>query len=105
MKKTIDFTDDIINGDFLEYKSTSFDKIIMNPPFSKNQDVKHILHAYSLLKKWWRIVSVASSMIQHKTTKLHDQLRALNPEFIEVEEWAFKESGTMVNTVVVVINK
>ena len=32
-------------ADFME-----FDKIVMNPPFEKKQDVKHILRAYSLLK-------------------------------------------------------
>lgn len=98
-------TDDINFENFLEYKSTSFDKIIMNPPFSKNQDVKHILHAYSLLKKWGRIVSVASSSIQHKRTALHEELAHLHPQYIEINEWAFKESGTMVNTVLVIINK
>ena len=96
---------EFINMDFMEYNEKKFQRIIANPPFSKNQDVKHILHMYELLEKWGRIVSIASSGIQHKETKLHEQLRALNPEFIEVPEGAFKESWTMVNTVIVVINK
>lgn len=94
-----------IKKDFLEYDTQKFDKIIMNPPFSKNQDVKHILHAYSLLEEWWRIVAVASSMIAHKDTKYHKELMALNPEFQEMEEWSFKESWTMVNTCIVILNK
>lgn len=81
------------------------EKIIMNPPFSKSQDVKHILKAYTHLREWWRIVSVASSSIQTREWKLYDELRALNPEFIELPEWSFKEIWTMVNTVIVVINK
>lgn len=80
-------------------------KIIMNPPFSKSQDVKHILEAYKYLRDWWRIVAVASSSIQNREGKLYDELRALNPEFIELPGWSFKESGTMVNSVIVVINK
>jgi len=67
LKENINFTDNINNEDFLEYKSTSFDKIIANPPFSKSQDVKHILHMYNLLKKWWRIVSIASSGVKYRT--------------------------------------
>lgn len=95
-----------INIDFLEYKNSwYYTKIIANPPFSKNQDVKHILHMYDLLAEWWRIVSIASSMIEHKETKYHKELMKLNPEFIKVEEWAFKDSWTMVSTVIVVINK
>lgn len=95
----------IINMDFLDYNDETFDKIIANPPFSKSQDVKHILHMYELLNEWWRIVSVASSSIQTREGKLYDELRALNPEFIELPHWVFKESWTMVNSVIVVINK
>ena len=95
----------VINMDFLDYNDENFDKIIANPPFSKSQDVKHILHMYELLNEWWRIVSVASSSIQTREGKLYDELRALNPEFIELPEWSFKESWTMVNSVIVIINK
>ena len=35
--------------DFLEFVGHKFDIIIMNPPFTKSQDIKHIMHAYSLL--------------------------------------------------------
>lgn len=93
-----------VHSDFLEYNAM-YDKIIMNPPFSKNQDVKHILHAYECLNDWGRLVSIASSSIQTKETKLHKELMELDPEFIEVDDWAFKESWTMVNTFIVIINK
>jgi 16S rRNA G1207 methylase RsmC len=43
--------DNVSQEDFLKFKDMHFDKIIMNPPFSKNQDIKHILHAYSLLEE------------------------------------------------------
>lgn len=93
-------------SDFMDmWTDIKFNKIIANPPFSKNQDVKHILHMYDLLEEWWRLVSIASNMIQHKTTNLHKQLMDLNPKFIPVEEWAFKNSWTMVSSVIVVIDK
>jgi 16S rRNA G1207 methylase RsmC len=41
-----------MNTDFLSLDERSFDKIIANPPFSKSQDVKHILHMYELLADW-----------------------------------------------------
>lgn len=93
-----------INSDFLTHK-WEYDKIVMNPPFAKSQDVKHILHAYSLLSPGWILVSVASSSIQTRSGTLYDELKSLNPEFIELPEWSFKESGTMVNTVIVKITK
>ena len=96
---------DVRKWDFMKLEWLLFDKIIMNPPFTKSQDVKHILHAYSLLKDWWRIVSIASSSIQTREWKLYEEFNKLDPEFIEVEEGTFKESWTMVNSVIVVINK
>ena len=92
--------------DFLEFTPNfKYSKIIANPPFSKSQDVKHILYMYELLDEWGRIVSIASSSIQTREWKLYDELRALNPEFIELPDGSFKESGTLVNTVIVLINK
>lgn len=96
----------VYEWDFLNYTPEfRFNKIIANPPFSKSQDVKHILHMYKLLSEWWRIVSIASSSIKTREWKLYDELKNLNPEFIELPEWSFKESWTLVNTVIVVINK
>ena len=96
----------VLNSDFLNiWKEHTADKFVWNPPFSKSQDVKHILHMYELLNEWWRIVSIASSSIQTREWKLYDELKALNPEFIELPKWSFKESWTMVNSVIVVINK
>lgn len=96
----------IFNIDFMEYIAEPVaNKIVMNPPFTKSQDVKHILKAYKNLCEWWRLVSIASRSIQTRQGKLYNELRELNPEFIEIEEWAFKESWTMVNSVIVVLNK
>lgn len=95
----------ITKMDFLWFTTGSYDKIIMNPPFAKSQDVKHILHAYSLLSKGWRIVAIASASVKSREWKLYDELRSLNPEIIDIDAWAFKASGTMVNTVIVILNK
>jgi len=94
-----------INCDFLQFKWEWWDKIIMNPPFSKSQDVKHILHAYNMLEKWWILVSVASASITTRSGSLYDELRSLNPEIIQLPEWSFKESGTIVNTVIIKLTK
>lgn len=96
-----------IKNDFLQesFWWLKIDKFVWNPPFNKSQDVKHILHMYELLNKWWRVVSVASSSIQTRQGKLYDELKALNPEFIDLDKWSFKESGTMVNSCIVILNK
>lgn len=97
--------DNLYIQDFLAFHKKNFNKIVMNPPFSKSQDVKHILHAYSLLAENGILVSIASSSIKTRTGILYEELKELNPEFIDLPEWSFKESGTMVNTVIVRLKK
>jgi hypothetical protein len=60
---------------------------------------------HELLSEWGRLVSVASASIKTREWKLYDELRSLNPEYYDIPDGSFKESGTMVNTVIVVVNK
>jgi phospholipid N-methyltransferase len=54
----------IIQADFLslnaEYWGFAFDRIIMNPPFDHGLDIKHILHARSLLAPSGRLVAICA---------------------------------------------
>jgi len=86
-----------------------YDKIIANPPFSKNQDIDHIKEMYSYLEKGGRLVSVASKHWQissnKKETEFRDWLDEVGAEIHGIESGAFKESGTMISSCVIVINK
>ena len=88
----------------------SFDYIVANPPFTKNQDIMHIKKMYECLKPGGSLVSMASPGFTFKTDKQSREFK----EWFEgevygwtekVERGAFKESGTMVETVIVVIDK
>ena len=46
-------------ADFLSHQG-SYNRILMNPPFEKGQDIEHVRHAYSLLAAGGRLVSVMS---------------------------------------------
>ncbi len=50
---------DIADSDFMEHEG-KYDRIIMNPPFEKGQDIDHVMHAYSLLNPGGRIVAIMS---------------------------------------------
>ena len=50
----------LIGDDFLLNNRKKYSKIIANPPFSKNQDIDHILEMYNCLKTEGRLVSIAS---------------------------------------------
>jgi len=86
-----------------------FDRIIMNPPFTKGQDAEHVFHAYSkCLENGGRLVSVMSGSIKFNQQKKYQKVRELiekNGEIIDLPEFSFKESGTNVNTVIVILNK
>ena len=46
-------------ADFLEHYEC-YDRIVMNPPFENGQEMRHVQHAYSLLRSNGRLVSVMS---------------------------------------------
>lgn len=99
----------VIGNDFLEAdEPEGFDKIIANPPFSKNQDIDHIEKMWSVLRPGGRIVSVASKHWQLSKNKKEKQFREFvekNGHVQEIESGAFKDSGTMVASCVIVLDK
>jgi phospholipid N-methyltransferase len=86
-----------------------FDKIIANPPFSKNQDIKHIRLMWDCLKIGGRIVTIASKHWQYSSNKTEvsfkNWLNDINAEIIDIPEGAFKESGTNIYTCLLIIDK
>lgn len=94
--------------DFLDVKPFDvFDRVVMNPPFGRQADIKHVSHALKFLKPGGLLVSVMASSVTFRSNKLTTDFRQLIEErgghIEELPEGAFKSSGTMVNTVIVVI--
>ena len=107
-------TANLMDIDFLNLESavalsTKFTKIIANPPFSKNQDIDHIYQMYKCLKTGGRIVTVASKHWQNSSNKKEKEFRGwlseLDAEIHEIKAGAFKSSGTMISSVVIIIDK
>ena len=102
---------DVFYRDFLEVNSDDItaDRIVMNPPFSKQQDIDHVLKAYDLLNPGGILVSVMSNAHTFRTNKKSEEFREFlanaGAETYKVPEGTFKESGTMVNTVIVKLRK
>ena len=100
----------VLNIDFLEYETKEkFNKIIMNPPFSKQQDIDHIMHAFELLANGGTLVAICSAspfFRENKKSKIFRRfLHCVNAEVEELPEGTFKESGTMVKTRLIIIKK
>lgn len=100
----------LIKGDFLQnnFKDGLFDFILANPPFTKNQDIDHVNEMYRVLASGGRMVSIMSTSWTFGNQKKQTNFR----EWVEEEatiykngQGSFKSSGTMVNSVMVVIDK
>lgn len=99
----------VINEDFMDIDLGLYSNIIMNPPFSKNQDIKHILKAYSLLSDNGILVGIVGSGAIDNSREINKAFRKFlkenNAEVIDLESGRFKQSGTMVESKIVKIVK
>lgn len=98
----------VIHNDFLTFTpAKDYDVIVMNPPFSKGQDIAHITKAIHIAKKC--VIAIASGAVLFKTDSKTQAFRQLISQYggtIEpLPAESFKESGTMVNTVLIKIFK
>lgn len=100
-------------GDFLEWKPDyEYDAVLMNPPFSVDGDrlayITHIEHAWSLLREGGELVSITPTAWQFRSDKRSRDFMAMVGEYgdsDEIEEGAFKESGTTIATRLVWMRK
>ncbi len=85
------------------------DRIIMNPPFSGQRDIKHVMMAYHLLKKGGVLVAIMSENALYYNTETTKKFKAFlkrHNGYVEtVPPRSFKESGTTIETVIVKIRK
>jgi predicted RNA methylase len=95
-------------GDFLASTPTeTFDRVVMNPPFAKQADIRHVLHAYRFLIPGGRLVAIMSNSVMFRdnklTTEFRDFVTAHGGTMKALPEGSFKSSGTGVNTCIVTI--
>lgn len=86
--------------------NTKFDRILMNPPFEAQSDISHVTTAFSLLADGGVLVAIMSSGVMFrenkKTTAFRENILDKYAVLIENNpEGSFKESGTMINTVMI----
>lgn len=99
---------DLVVGDFLVQEPVmKYDRVVSNPPFSKQADIHHVNHALKFLKPDGLLVSVMAAGILFRENRLTNEFRDLinsrHGSIEEIEDGAFKSSGTMVRTVIVTI--
>lgn len=94
-----------INGTF----EMEFDRIVMNPPFARQADVDHVLHAWKFLAPGGRLVAIMSTSWTFRSNKKSVDFRQwlddVGGEIHANPENSFKVSGTGVKTVTIVVDK
>jgi predicted RNA methylase len=85
-----------------------FDKVVMNPPFDGGRDIDHVTHALQFLKPGGRLVSVMAAGVEFREDRKTADFRAMvarwGGRFYDLPPESFAESGTRVNTCIVVID-
>lgn len=99
-----------IGDDFLQAdESIKYDRIVANPPFSKNQDIDHVKKMYNLLNQNGKMVVITSNhwldSMNKKEMEFRRWLKEVDYSSIKVDRGRFKSSGTMVETNILVIDK
>lgn len=86
----------ILDTDFLECGENldTWDRIIMNPPFVNGADIKHIKHAFGMLRPGGRLVAICAGGPRQEAA-----LKPLSDSWEPLPSGTFEESGTGVNTV------
>lgn len=106
---------EVVGKDFMKDVSEgkSYDRIVMNPPFSKRQDTEHVRRAYDLLKPGGRLVAIVSEGSffgkDSKAAEFRDWLEDVGGTSERLAEGSFNDPSlpvtTGVNTRMVVIEK
>lgn len=100
----------LVGQDFLQFKPMKlYDRIVANPPFTRQQDVDHVMHMWECLKPGGKIVALMSPSWTFREnmksrefrTFLANQARSMS----DVPAGTFKESGTEIRTILLELTK
>lgn len=99
----------LLDEDFTKDSVGSYTKIIANPPFSNNQDIEHVRIMYERLEAGGTLAAITSPhwkfASEKKCVDFRQWLEDVRGEVFEIGAGEFKESGTSISTMAVVINK
>ncbi|PZU95528.1 MAG: hypothetical protein DI527_00535 [Chelatococcus sp.] len=102
----------VVCADFLGIKPDPdrlYDRIIMNPPFDRERDIDHVMHALSFLAPDGLLVAIMSAGTEFRETRKSIAFRALmesmGARWRDLPPGSFAEVGTYANTIIVKVWK
>ena len=90
----------VVQADFLSCGAElgKFDRILMNPPFDDGADIAHITHAVDMLKPGGILIAICAGGPRQRE-KLLPLVEKSGGTWEPLPAGTFKESGTMVSSV------
>jgi 16S rRNA G1207 methylase RsmC len=71
--------------DFMSYRAeTPFNLVVMNPPFTKSQDAKHVLRAITCVKTGGCVYTILPPSWKTKTSALYRELQTIPSDVLGV---------------------
>lgn len=100
----------VTRADFLDVAPRAvFDCVVMNPPFDRERDIDHVMHALKFLKAGCRLVAIMSAHTLYAETRKAKAFRAhiekLRGRMWDLPARSFASVGTNVNTIMLVVSK
>ncbi len=86
-----------------------YDRVVMNPPFDRERDIDHVIHALKFLKPNGHLTAVMSAGAAFRDTKMSKAFRELmnsmGGTYRDLPAGSFASVGTYVNTIVIQVWK
>jgi hypothetical protein len=97
----------VYNQDFLTLSpdvTGLYDRVVMNPPFDRERDIDHVMHALTFLKDDGFLTAIMSAGTEFRETKKatasREHMKKLNARWIDLPASSFASVGTNVNTII-----
>ncbi|THK34003.1 DUF4942 domain-containing protein [Ensifer sp. MPMI2T] len=102
----------VINADFMQVEPETtglYDLVVMNPPFDRERDIDHVVHALKFLKPDGQLVAIMSAGTEFRQTSKSIAFRKLMEDmgatWSDLPPNSFSEVGTNVNTGFISVRK
>jgi Domain of unknown function (DUF4942)/Methyltransferase small domain len=102
----------VFNNDFLALNPEMtglYDVIVMNPPFDRERDIDHVMHASTFLKPDGYLIAIMSAGTEFRETRkavaFRSMVEKLKGRMDDLPAGSFSEVGTNVNTLYVRFHK
>lgn len=96
----------IYKADFFDLSPEAtglYDRVIMNPPFDRERDIDHVMHALKFLKPGGFLIAIMSAHTEFAQTKkavaFRELMEGMQAHFDDNPRGSFSSVGTNVNTI------